>query len=86
MKTGIIYEGGTFNFSFTMSCSLFSGILIEQDKPSAVAAKKMFSITHQMVANGFYFETYSPFNSFDLKSGITTYGASFNIVYCLGIA
>ena len=59
---------------------------MEQDNPSAVAAKKMFSITHQIVAKGFSFETYSPFNSFDLNKGIMTYGASFSIVYCLGIA
>ena len=39
---------------------------IAQDSPSAVAAKKIFSITHQIVAKGFNFETYSPFNSFDL--------------------
>lgn len=50
---------------------------IEQDSPSAVAAKKIFSITHQIVAKGFNFETYSPFNSFDLNKGIITYGAAF---------
>ena len=54
----------------TISCSLFNGIRIEQDSPSAVAAKKIFSITHQIVAKGFNLETYSPFNSFDLNKGI----------------
>lgn len=39
-----------------------------------------------MVAKGFSSETYSPFNCFDLNTGIMTYGASLSIVNCLGTA
>ena len=45
----------------------------------------VFSITHQMVESGFSLETYVPFNSLHLKTGITTQGVFLSIVYCLGI-
>ena len=59
---------------------------MDHASPSAVAAKKIFSITHQMVAKGLSLETYSPFSCFDLNKGIITYGASLSMVNCLGMA
>jgi hypothetical protein len=35
----------------------------------------MSSITHQMVKNGFSFETHSPFSSLRLKTGVTAWSA-----------
>ena len=86
MKAGIMYVGGTLSFALTSSCSSSMGILMEQPRPSAAVARKMFSITHQMVASGLNFDRNSTFTLAPLNTGMITYGASLSIVYCSGTA
>ena len=59
---------------------------MEQESPSAAAAKKIFSITYHIVAKGLSLETNSPLSCLDLNRGIITYGASLSMVNCLGMA
>lgn len=86
MNAGSLYVGGTLSLALTISCSLSSGIRIEHDSPSAAAAKRIFSITHHIVANGFSAEIPSSPAFFALYTGMTTYGALLSMVNCLGTA
>ena len=65
-----------------------TGMRIEQARPSAVAARKMFSTTHHIDESGLSELTESGFMrpGVDLKKGSMTYGALNSIVYWRGIA
>ena len=59
---------------------------VQRPPIGAAAAKRIFSITHQMVAKGLKCETPSPCNCFALHTGMMTYGALLSMENCRGMA